>query len=60
MVAANFASEALNGGQVQLPKLRTNGTFDLHKDLKFIFDLVSISIKSICDGTSSPSATWND
>ena len=25
MVAANFASEALNGGQVQLPKLRTRG-----------------------------------
>ena len=57
---ANFPNEALNGGQVQLPKLRINGTFPLHKSFKLTFDPESRSTRAMLDGTISPFATWND
>ena len=57
IVFANFINEALNGGQVQLPKFSTIGMLDLQRSFKFIFDLESKSIKSMLPGTSSPLLT---
>ena len=57
---ANFPNEALNGGQVQLPKLRINGTFLVHSSFKLTFDPESRSTRAMLDGTVSPFCTWND
>ena len=57
---ANFPNEALNGGQVQLPKLRINGTFLVHSFFKLTFDPESRSTRAMLDGTVSPFCTWND
>ena len=54
---ANFPNEALNGGQVQLPKLRINGTFPVHSSFKLTFDPESRSTRAMSDGTVSPFCT---
>ena len=51
---ANFFKEAINGGQVQLPKLMIKGTLLEHISCRLIFEAESTSVNSIFEGISSP------
>ena len=59
IVFANSSNEAINGGQVQLPKLRINGAAAGIIFFKFNFSPVVKSNSSKSDGISSPTLKWN-